>query len=101
KVWRYSTFLSILGCLMLFIRKDSVNADPSGILMALGAGLSFAGYTFVSKKLVKNYSALPVIAVVFILSAILLSPFLFIYDMSWIARSQGIVVTLHLGIIAT
>ncbi|MGX2961161.1 EamA family transporter [Peribacillus sp. JNUCC 23] len=52
--------------------------------MALLAGVSFAYYTFVSKKLVKNYSSLSIVAVVFTLNAIFLSPFLFMYDMSWI-----------------
>jgi drug/metabolite transporter, DME family len=101
KVWWFSTFLSILGCFMLFLNKESVNVDPYGILMALGAGLSFAIYTFSSKKLVKKYSSLLVVAVVFTLSAFLLSPFLFIYDMSWIMGFQGITVSLHLGIFAT
>ncbi|RKJ57517.1 EamA family transporter, partial [Butyricicoccus sp. 1XD8-22] len=53
KVWWCSTFLSILGCLMLFSNKESVNVDPFGILMALGAGLSFAGYTLISRTLVE------------------------------------------------
>ncbi|MBM7585117.1 DME family drug/metabolite transporter [Bacillus pakistanensis] len=101
KIWWYSTLFSILGCLMLFLNKESVNVDPYGILMALGAGLSFAIYTFSSKKLVKNYSTLLVVAVIFTLSATLLSPFLFLYDMSWIMELKGVTVSLHLGIIAT
>ena len=101
KVWWYSTFLSIFGCLMLFMNKESVFVDPIGILLALGAGLSFAGYTLVSRDMVQKYSSLSVIAVVFTLSAICLSPFLVIFDMSWIMSLQGIGVSLQLGIIAT
>lgn len=101
KVWWYSTFLSIFGCLMLFMNKESVFVDPIGILLALGAGLSFAGYTLVSRDMVQEYSSLSVIAVVFTLSAICLSPFLFIFDMSWIMSLQGIGVSLQLGIMAT
>jgi len=102
KVWWYSTLLSILGCIMLFINKGSVYIDPYGILLALGAGLSFASYTFVSEGLVKrSSSSLAVIAVVFTLSAIFLLPFLFVYDMSWITEVRGVTVSLHLGIIAT
>lgn len=101
KVWWYSTFLSILGCLMLFVNKESVYVDPVGILMALGAGLSFASYTLVSRDMVKKYSSLSVVAVVFTLSAICLSPFLFIFDMSWIMSFQGLGVSLQLGIMAT
>jgi len=101
KVWWFSTFLSILGCLMLFMNKESVYVDPVRILMALGAGLSFASYTLASRDLVKKYSSLSVVAVVFILSAICLSPFLFIFDMSWIMSFRGVGVSLQLGIMAT
>lgn len=101
KIWWYSTFLSILGCLMLFSNKESVNVEPTGIIMALGAGLSFACYTLISRNMVKNHSSLSVVAVVFTLSAIWLSPFLFMFDMSWITSLQGLGVSLQLGIIAT
>lgn len=100
-LWWCSTFLSILGCLMLFVNKESVYVDPVGILMALGAGLSFASYTLVSRELVEKYSSLSVVAVVFTLSAIILSPLLFIFDMSWIMSMQGVSASLHLGIMAT
>jgi len=101
KVWWYSTLLSILGCLMLFMNKESVFVDPVGIILALGAGLSFASYTLVSRDMVKKYSSLSVVAVVFTLSAICLSPFLFIFDMSWIVSFRGVGVSLQLGIMAT
>jgi DME family drug/metabolite transporter len=101
KVWWYSTFLSIAGCLLLFMNQDSVSVDPIGILLALGAGLTFASYTLVTRDMVQKYSSLSVIAVVFTLSAICLSPFLFIFDMSWMMSLQGVSVSLHLGIVAT
>ncbi|MBU8772716.1 EamA family transporter [Cytobacillus oceanisediminis] len=100
-IWWCSTFLSILGCVLLFLNKNSVHMDPIGLLMALGAGLTFAGYTLVSRDLVENYSSLSVVAVVFTLSAIFLSPFLFIFDMSWLGSVRGLTVSLHLGILAT
>ncbi|KON89981.1 transporter [Sporosarcina globispora] len=100
-IWWCSTILSILGCVLLFMNKDSVHVDPIGLLMALGAGLTFAGYTLVSRDLVENYSSLSVVAVVFTLSAIWLSPFLFVFDMSWLGSVRGLTVSLHLGILAT
>ena len=101
RVWWYSTFLSILGCIMLLADKESVYVEPTGILMALGAGLSFASYALVSKDMIERHSSLSVAAVVFTLSAILLSPFLFIFNMSWIISFQGLGVSLQLGIMAT
>lgn len=101
RIWWFSTFLSIAGCFMLFMNKESVYVNPMGILMALGAGLSFASYTIINRGLVEKYSSLSVVAVVFTLSAVFLSPFLFIFDMSWIASFQGAGVSLQLGIMAT
>lgn len=101
KVWWFSTGLAILGCLMLFSNQESIVIDPFGIVLALGAGLSFASYTLVSRSLVEEHSSLSVVAVVFILSAICLSPFLFIFDMSWIISIRGLSVSLQLGIMAT
>ncbi|PMC40255.1 EamA family transporter [Bacillus sp. UMB0899] len=100
-LWWGSTILSILGCLMLFVNKESAHVDPVGLLLALGAGLSFAGYTVVSRELVEKYSTLLVVAAVFTLSAIMLSPLLFVFDMSWLISVQGASVSLHLGILAT
>ncbi|WP_394234339.1 EamA family transporter [Niallia oryzisoli] len=101
KIWWNSTFLSIIGCLFIFVNKESLLVNPIGIIMALGAGLSFASYTFISRTLVENHSPLSVVAVVFTLSAIYLSPFLFIYNMSWIMSFRGMGVSLQLGIMAT
>ncbi|WP_085507298.1 EamA family transporter [Thalassobacillus devorans] len=101
RVWWYSTALSIIGCFMIFINRESVIVHPYGIVMALVAGLSFASYTLVSGKLVKKNSSISIVAIVFTLSAIFLSPLLFIYDMTWITKGDGIAVSLHLGIVAT
>ena len=100
-LWWISTSLSILGCIILLMNQESVYINPIGIVLALGAGASFASYTFVSREMVRNHSPLSVVAVVFTLSAILLSPLLFMFDMSWVTSIRGLGVSLHLGIIAT
>lgn len=99
--WWMATCLSIVGCLLLFVNKDMMLVKPVGVLMALGAGLAFAIYTLVSKQLLKQHAPEAVVAVVFVLSALFLSPFLFFYDMTWLTTMEGIAVSLHLGIIAT
>ncbi|TYS16169.1 EamA family transporter [Rossellomorea vietnamensis] len=101
RLWIFSTMLSVTGCSLLFSNRDSVIIEPVGVLLALGAGLSFAGYTLVSKQLISNRSSLSVTAVVFSLSALCLSPFLFLSDMTWIFKASGIAVSLHLGLAAT
>lgn len=101
RVWWYSTTLSIVGCILLFANSDSVQVDPLGIMLALGAGLVFATYTLVSRSVVQVQPSLSATAVIFSLSGIMLSPFLFIFDMSWITEINGLGASLHLGIVAT
>lgn len=101
RIWWSSTFLSILGCLMLFLNKDSVVVDPVGVLMALGAGLSFAVYAIVSRDLVGKFPSLSIVAVVFTLSAVFLAPFLFIFEISWMADVRGWSIVLYLGVMTT
>lgn len=101
KRWWLSTGLSILGCTLLVSNGDSIRVDLIGIVMALGAGLSFALYTLVSKRLVKTYLPDTIVAIVFTLSALFLSPLLFIYDLSWLSEVNGLIVALHLGVLAT
>lgn len=97
----FSTILSVTGCSLLFSNRESLIIEPVGILLALGAGLSFAVYTLVSKQLISNRSSLSVTAVVFSFSALCLSPFLFLSDMTWIFKASGVAVSLHLGLAAT
>lgn len=101
KVWWFATLFAIFGCLLLFLTKEAVHVEPYGVLLALGAGLSFASYTLVSKSLVEEKAPLPILAVIFTVSALILAPFLFIYDLSWLVEARGVAVSLHLGVIAT
>src|SRR5699024_9211344 len=89
-IWWYSTILSITGCVLLFMNQDSLYTDPTGIILALGAVLSFASYTIVSRDFLENYDSLSVFAVVFTIRVILLALFLCIFDMSCIASFRGI-----------
>nr|WP_316046938.1 EamA family transporter [Planococcus glaciei] len=71
--------MAIIGCLLLFADKDAPAVDPAGILLALGAGLSFATYAGVSKNVLERMDAVPAVAVIFSLSALYLMPFLFFF----------------------
>ncbi|KHF40006.1 EamA family transporter [Halalkalibacter okhensis] len=103
KKWWVATVIAITGSLLLFsnTNQGDVNISPFGIILALGAGLSFATYTLVSKQLLQRHSSEVVVAVVFTLSACLLTPILFIYDLTWLMQGNGIGIALHLGLIAT
>lgn len=100
-IWWVSTALAIAGCVILMFNTNAVTIDPLGILSGLGAGVSFAGYTILNSQLVRNHHPIASVAVVFTTSAIMLSPFLFIYDTSWLLEPSGISVALYIGLIAT
>jgi len=101
RIWGVATSLAIIGCLLLFADKDAPAVDPLGIMLALGAGLSFASYASVSKKVLEGMDAVPAVAVIFSLSALYLLPFLFFFDLSYIAAPENMAVILYLGLGAT
>jgi drug/metabolite transporter, DME family len=99
--WITGTILSIIGCTLLFGGQDSMNMNLLGSVLSLGAGLSYAIYVKVSQKLFQNSRRDAVNGLVFFISAVILSPILFINDLSWVISPRGIMATLHLGIVAT
>ncbi|MEK4243915.1 EamA family transporter [Psychrobacillus sp. FSL K6-2684] len=101
RVWGLSTGLAIVGCLFLFLTKGEVTIDPVGISYSLIAGLIFAFYTLTSKSLLQKEEAIPVVAMTFSLSAFLLTPFLFVYDISWLADAGNVGIIFYLGLATT
>ena len=69
--------------------------------MALAVGALYAGYTLAIKRLLPGNSPDAVIAVVFTIGGVLLTPFLFSSNLSWVVEPGGIFVVLHLGLVTT
>lgn len=101
RVWGISTGLAIIGCMFLFVTKGEVSINPIGVLYSLVAGLIFALYTMTSKSLLQKEDAIPVVAMTFSLSALLLTPFFFIFDVSWLKDAGNIGIIFYLGIATT
>lgn len=104
KVWAAATGLAILGCVLLIGSGSSLAGsrtavDVFGILLAIGAGGAYALFTVASKGLLEGRSPESVMAVVFILGALLLSPLLFFTRLDWLLQTRGIGVALHLGLV--
>jgi len=99
--WGVATALAVLGCSVLMGAGANVSVDAAGVLLALGAGLSYAAYAVSSKGLLEVQSPDAAMAVVFGLGAVLLAPFLVAGDLSWLVQLRGLIVALHLGLIAT
>jgi len=102
--WQIATALAISGLLVLFIPAPGSisHVKTTGVLLALIAGASYAGYTLSIKRLLlPGRSPDAVIAVVFSLGGVLLTPFLFNADLRWTVEPNGLIVVLHLGLITT
>lgn len=100
--WILSTISAILGCVLLSLSGNKgIIVNPLGIFFSIGAGASYAVYTLFSKRLLENHTPDAVMAVIFCLGAVLLSPFIFTGEISWLKNPRGVAVALHLGLIAT
>jgi DME family drug/metabolite transporter len=96
--WLVATLLAISGCSLLSLGGTALNVDPLGILLAVGAGISYAGYALVIKGLLEKLAPNAVMAVVVCLGALLLAPLLIGRDLSWVVQPRMILVVLHLGL---
>lgn len=101
KIWAIATVLAIIGCGLLFLNQEGVVVNPIGVMMSLGAGSLFAIYTLVNKEVVDSVPAVSAVAVIFSLSAMMLMPFLFIFETEGLLTGKGIAVELFLGLATT
>jgi drug/metabolite transporter, DME family len=103
--WFLATGLAVGGCLLLFLPWGSGEAGggahPLGVVLALAAGLSYAAFAVASKGLLERRPPEAVMALVFALSAVMLSPLLFTQELAWLREPRGWLVALHLGLLAT
>lgn len=100
KTWYAATLLALCGLIVLSIDEEA-KLDPMGMLMALGAGAGYALYAANSQTILADRSPQEMVAVLFSIGGIAMSPLLFMYDISWMASLQGIVSLLLIGIIGT
>lgn len=98
KPWLMATALAITGCTLLALGGGGLEADLFGILLAIGAGLSYAAYTLVFKGLLERHSPNALLAVVVCVAAALLSPLLIGKDLAWVAQPRTLLIALHLGL---
>lgn len=100
--WPAATVLAVAGCTVLVLAGGEAAVDPSGVGLALGAGLSYATYTVAGKQLLTAGAApTAVMAVVFTGGAVLLLPVAAAGDLGWLARPGGLAMVAWLGLAAT
>ncbi|TQR20503.1 DMT family transporter [Psychrobacillus vulpis] len=101
KIWVISTLFAIVGCIFLFINKGEITINPIGIMYSLIAGIGFALFTLSSKSLLQKEETIPVIAMTFSVSALMLLPFFFLYDVSWLKDTGNMSIIFYLGLATT
>lgn len=99
--WIISTLLAVCGCMLLTAGGGGLEGNLAGIALALGAGFSYAAYTVSIKGLLEQHTPDAVMAIVFCLAALLLSPLLVTSHLGWLVEPRGMAVALHLGVMAT
>ena len=101
--WLVATALSIAGgALMVVPGAADAEFDAVGLLGALAAGLGYAVYAVVTKRLIlRGVQATVASAWQFSLGAVVLVPFLFGEPMEWLTTPSGLAMALWLGVAAT
>jgi DME family drug/metabolite transporter len=98
--WAVATLLAVMGCSLLIAAGRSLHVDPTGLLLAIGAGAAYASFTVASKGLLEHNPPEAVMAVIFCIGALFLAPLFFTADFTWLAQPRGLAVTLHLGLVS-
>lgn len=98
--WWIATMLGIAGVGSTSLAGVS-DASPAGVALALGAGLSFAVYLIASRRVVVRSSPVSSMALIFTAAATLSLLVLPWVDLGWVATGSGLIMELHLGLIAT
>lgn len=99
--WWLATGLGVGGVVATFLAGRELGASRAGVAMALGAGMSFAVYLVASRRIVVKPNPVAGMALVFAAAAGLSLPLLAFVDLGWVTTRGGLVMTLHLGLVAT
>ena len=101
--WLVSTLVGLLGLVLLVGVGDGLGRnDPLGLLLALGAAASYAGYIIASGGLLRLRQTLDSsLPVVFTLAVVLISPVLVLADWSWVASVDGLLMLAWLALVPT
>jgi DME family drug/metabolite transporter len=98
--WYTATLLSLGGVLLLMLGgQTELRANPLGIFLTLLSGFSYAVVMLANKRLLVHHTALTVMAVNITIAALVVSPFLFAGELSWLSQPRGLLVALHLGLV--
>jgi drug/metabolite transporter, DME family len=100
--WYPATGLAIVGCALLLAPGGDSEVDATGLVLALGAGLSYAIYTVAAKAVLdRGVPGATVMAGFFLGGGLLLAPALLVADTDGLASGRGLSMVLWLGVATT
>ncbi|OFW65489.1 MAG: hypothetical protein A2Z12_09410 [Actinobacteria bacterium RBG_16_68_21] len=99
--WVIATVLSVCGAILLVSGGAEAGIDITGVLFALGAGVTWAVYLVSAKELLDHHPPVFVVAVVFSGAGLLLAPWFFLSHPGWILSIRGAAVVVWLTMVAT
>jgi len=100
--WAMATALACAGVAMLALAGADASISLPGVLLALIAGASFAGYTIAAKRMLgEGHSPETVMAGAFGLGAVALLPVLFVTGAGWLVTPGGAALAVFLGVVPT
>jgi DME family drug/metabolite transporter len=103
RAWAVATALAGVGVALMALGGSAVaKVSAPGVLLALGAGASYAVFTLASKRLLDAGAGVDrVMAGVFALGALVLVPVLVVGDLDWLASASGVAMALWLAAVPT
>ena len=99
--WVTAAVVAIGGAVLVAGRPGDAERPELGLLLAVGAGASYALYAYALQQLARAGDADRVAATVFVGAAIVLAPTLLLGGAGALVSGRGALMALHLGIVAT
>jgi DME family drug/metabolite transporter len=100
--WLVATGIAVAGLVLLVAPGGAATVRPAGVAAGLGAGASYALYTWCSRHLLdRGVPAVPLLAGLFLGGAVLSLPFAWRGTAEWVAEPGGLVVVAYLTLVAT
>jgi drug/metabolite transporter, DME family len=102
RAWAAATALAGVGVALMALSGSAAEVSAPGVVLALGAGASYAVFTLATKRLLDAGAGVDrVMAGVFTLGALLLVPVLLVGDLDWLSGGDGIAMAVWLGAVPT
>ena len=101
--WAVATAAAVLGCTLLVLGPElagrATPTDPTGVVLAACAGLSYAVYSLIGGRLIsRGHPSDAVMGVLFGAAGLLVLPLLLAVDMHWLAGTRGAAVAVYLAL---